>query len=106
MQQAAGRCLGFQAVLSGLGYGLLTCTRLPWCSWPGQVLLYCFAADQRWRVELPDVGASDDLFGGCRSIERSYIKDKQIGEGTYGEASAGQRQHSAAAAFKLLHDKH
>ncbi len=53
------------------------------------------------------MAASDDLFGGCRSIERSYIKDKQIGEGTYGEVSAvqGAGQHNAAAAQKPLHCK-
>ena len=38
-----------------------------------------------WKVELPKVGAKDDAFGGCRSIEVSYEKIKQIGEGTYGQ---------------------
>ena len=38
-----------------------------------------------WKVELPKVGAKDDAFGGCRSIEVSYDKVKQIGEGTYGQ---------------------
>ena len=38
-----------------------------------------------WKVELPKVGAKDDQFGGCRSIEVTYEKVKQIGEGTYGQ---------------------
>jgi len=37
------------------------------------------------QVELPSGTAGDDQFGGCRTVEQSYIKNKQIGEGTYGQ---------------------
>ena len=38
-----------------------------------------------WKVELAPVGAKDDVFGGCRSIEGTYVRKEQIGEGTYGQ---------------------
>lgn len=38
-----------------------------------------------WKIEMPSMGKEDDMFGGCRSIESSYTKVKQIGEGTYGQ---------------------
>ncbi|CAL8470770.1 g10312 [Coccomyxa elongata] len=40
---------------------------------------------QRWQVQLPDVGAGDAQFGGCRGVEHSYQRLDQIGEGTYGQ---------------------
>ena len=39
------------------------------------------------QVELPSGAAGDDQFGGCRTVEHSYVKNKQIGEGTYGQVS-------------------
>lgn len=40
-----------------------------------------------WKIEMPEMGARDDMFGGCRSIEGAYTRVKQIGEGTYGQVS-------------------
>lgn len=46
------------------------------------------------QVELPSGTAGDDQFGGCRTVEQSYIKNKQIGEGTYGQVRVVRRlQH-------------
>lgn len=39
----------------------------------------------KWNIEVPSFGSSDDSFGGCRGIEGTYRKIKQIGEGTYGQ---------------------
>lgn len=39
----------------------------------------------RWKVQLPNVGAGDEQFGGCRGVEHCYERVKQIGEGTYGQ---------------------
>jgi serine/threonine protein kinase len=44
----------------------------------------------KWKVELPPIGAGDDLFGGCRSVEHCYKKEQQIGEGTYGQVYLAQ----------------
>ena len=38
-----------------------------------------------WRVELPATSAGDEEWGGCRCVEDSYEKLRQIGEGTYGQ---------------------
>ena len=38
-----------------------------------------------WRVELPATSAGDEDWGGCRCVEDSYEKLRQIGEGTYGQ---------------------
>ena len=59
----------------------LSCT-MPQCrnSWE-QTLL----AQRVAQVELPSGAAGDDQFGGCRTVEHSYVKNKQIGEGTYGQ---------------------
>lgn len=43
----------------------------------------------RWKVELPQSEAGDDVFGGCRGVEESYERLDQIGEGTYGQVSRG-----------------
>ncbi|KAK9904109.1 hypothetical protein WJX75_004762 [Coccomyxa subellipsoidea] len=40
---------------------------------------------ERWKVQLPNVGAGDEQFGGCRGVEHCYERVKQIGEGTYGQ---------------------
>ncbi len=59
----------------------------------------------KWAIEMPSTGASDDQFGGCRGIEGTYTRIKQIGEGTYGQVSlpapapsceSGCRSHGAA----------
>lgn len=39
----------------------------------------------KWAIEMPSAGGSDDQFGGCRGIEGTYTRIKQIGEGTYGQ---------------------
>lgn len=56
------------------------------------------------QVELPSGAAGDDQFGGCRTVEHSYVKNKQIGEGTYGQVSlpaaprVSRTQHTPARA--------
>jgi hypothetical protein len=44
----------------------------------------------KWKVELPNIGAGDEQFGGCRSVEHCYKKEQQIGEGTYGQVYLAQ----------------
>lgn len=46
-----------------------------------------------WKIEMPSMGKEDDMFGGCRSIEGSYTKVKQIGEGTYGQVGCSAGVH-------------
>ena len=49
----------------------------------------------RWKVELPQSEAGDDVFGGCRGVEESYERLDQIGEGTYGQVSSPATQLTA-----------
>ncbi|KAK9842364.1 hypothetical protein WJX81_008632 [Elliptochloris bilobata] len=57
----------------------------------------------RWKVELPTGTAGDDQFGGCRTVEHSYVKNKQIGEGTYGQVYlANDKETNEEVALKKI----
>ncbi|KAK9829831.1 hypothetical protein WJX72_008122 [[Myrmecia] bisecta] len=59
--------------------------------------------NQKFKVELPNVGAGDDAFGGCRSIEHCYERLDQIGEGTYGQVYlARDKQDGSLVALKKI----
>lgn len=45
----------------------------------------------KWPIEMPSAGGGDDQFGGCRGIEGTYTRIKQIGEGTYGQVGTPAR---------------
>lgn len=58
------------------------------------------------RIEMPHLtDASDDVFGGTRSIHSAYVfsVDKQIGEGTYGQVFMGHdRKTNDKVALKKI----
>ena len=52
------------------------------------------------QVELPNISVGDEEFGGCRSIEHTYTKMDQIGEGTYGQVGTQSRAHHTTAQLR------